>query len=229
MSDSVNIFDYFKVIKKHWRIIAVLFIVTEIVTLIFTLKQDRVYEATATILSPEIISEGKPSGLSSLLSEGIPAGLFGNGAASQAIIAMLKSRRMAECVARNFNLTTVYKTDNNIAAAEKVRSMTKVFLSRDNIILVKVGAPTPKLAADIANFYSTNLDSLNESLKISPVKPVATLLDSALPSKFPVRPKMKLNLLVSGILALLVGILVVFVLEYIMPPGNGIKRGTAKV
>lgn len=220
MSDDINIFDYLKVIKKYWYILFIVFIVTEIIILIFTVRQDKIYEATATILAPEIISEGKPSGISSIFGEGIPAGLFGNGAASQAIIAMLKSRRMAEYAVRNFNLTSVYKTRSIITAAEKIRAKTKVSLSKDNIIMVKVGAPSPKLAADIANFYSANLDSLNEQLKVSSVKPIATLLDSALPPKTAARPRLMLNLLVGGILALLVGIFISFFFEYLVSSRN---------
>lgn len=228
MLEEIDIRNYFRVLKKYWRIWVVIFLVAEFITLILSVRQEKVYEATATILAPEIISEGKFSGISSILGEGFPSGLLGGGAASQAVIAMLKSRRMAEYVARDFNLMAVYKTKNNITAAERIRAMTKISLSKDNTIMVKVGAPNPILAANIANFYATNLDSLNEELKVSSVKPITTLLDSALPSPKPVKPRVKLNLLISGVFSLFIGILLSFIIEYFNNPLNQKKINTVK-
>ncbi|MDD5528886.1 MAG: Wzz/FepE/Etk N-terminal domain-containing protein [bacterium] len=215
MNEEINILDYFKVIIKHWRLLSILFIAIEIVTLIFSITQARLYEATATILQPEMISDVKSgSGLSSLLAQQLPSGLYGGGTASQAIVTMLKSRRMAELVEQNFNLMAFFKTKTHLDAVSKIREMTSISLPKDNTISIKVSASDPKLAASMANFYATNLDSINEKLKISSVKPIATLLDSAIPPEYPSSPKVKFNLLIAGALALFVGILLSFFLEY---------------
>jgi uncharacterized protein involved in exopolysaccharide biosynthesis len=216
MNEEINILDYFKVVKKHWRLWSVLFVVIEIITLVFSVTQVKLYEATATILQPEMISDvrSSSSGLSSLLAQQLPGGLYGGGAASQAIIVMLKSRRMAEFVEQNFNIMAFYKIKTHSDAVSKIRGMTSVSLSKDNTIAIRVSASDPKLAANIANFYATNLDSINEKLKISSVKPIATLLDSAMTPRSPSSPRVKFNLLVAGILALFIGILLSFLLEY---------------
>jgi polysaccharide biosynthesis transport protein len=215
MSEEINILDYFKVIKKHWRLLGILFVVIEIIALVYSVTQVKLYEATATILQPEMISDIKSgSGLSSLLAQQLPGGLYGGGAASQAIIVMLKSRLMAEFVEQNFNILTSYKIKTHSDAVTIIRGMTSASLSKDNTIAIKVSAIDPKLAASIANFYATNLDSINEKLKISSVKPIATLLDSAIPPRFPSSPRVKFNLFVAGVLALFIGILLSFFLEY---------------
>ncbi|MDD2890061.1 MAG: Wzz/FepE/Etk N-terminal domain-containing protein [bacterium] len=215
MSEEINILDYFKVIKKHWRLLVILFIVIEIITFVFSITRTKLYDATATILQPEMISDVKSgSGLSSLLAQQLPGGLYGGGAASQAILVMLKSRRMAEFVEQNFNILALYKIKSHSDAVTQIRGMTSISLSKDNTITINVTAVDPKLAANIANFYAANLDSINEKLKISSIKPIATLLDSAVTPQFPSYPKIKFNLLVAGILALFIGILLSFFLEY---------------
>lgn len=225
MSDEINIHGYLRIIKKHWKIWVIIFLIVEIITLIRSVKQEKTYEATATILPPEIATgELNPSEF--MFGGGLPVGLFGGGTASQAIIAMLKSRRMAEHVAERFNLKDVYKTNTNMAAAEVVRANIRISLSKDYIIIVKVESADPKLAAGIANFYVTNLDSINEELKVSSVKPVATLLDSALPPTAPSKPTVGLNLFISGVLALLIGILLSFLLEYFITTEKQLKTKT---
>ena len=88
-------------------------------------------------------------------------------------------------------------------------------MTKEGIISVSVRAKDPCLAAELTNLYVSNLDKINDELKVTSLKPIVTVLDPAIPSDIPCSPKVKLSLVISGVLSLFVGILGAFFMHYI--------------
>ena len=217
MDEEVNILDYFRIIKSKWKICVSIFVVAEIAVLIITLITPNIYESTATLLSPEMTSEEKGMSMSRLpymFKEGLPAGLYGGGTATQVVIAMLKSKRMAKDIVEKFKLENFYKAKSTSLAIGNLQNSTDISVSKEGVILITVGSKDSNLSAKIANFYVTNLDPMNDKLKITSIKPIATLLDQAMPADFPSSPRLKLNILIAGVLSIFVGVLLSFLINY---------------
>ncbi len=219
MDEEINILDYFRVIKNKWKLTISIFVLIEIVTLIITLRTPKIYESTASILTSEI-TEGKnalllQSGLPYMLKEALPAGLYGGGAATQVVIAMLKSRKMAGDVVEKLKLKKLYSVKSSSPVIRNLRNSTNISVSKEGVILIKVSSIDPELSAKIANFYVENLDCINDELKITSVKPIATLLDRAIPAESYSSPNLKLNLIMSGMFSLFIGVFLSFFINYL--------------
>ena len=218
MDEEINIIEYFRIIKKKWKIITLIFVIAEAITLLWVLLLPPIYESTATLLPPESITERESeilSRLPSTVKEQLPVGLLRDGTVSQIIIAMLKSRKMAEAVKAEFSSKSRYKRKLVSSIFKKLRSLTTISMTKEGIISVSVRAEDPYLAAELTNLYVSNLDKLNNELKITSLKPMVTILDPAIPSDAPCSPKVMLSLVISGLLSLFVGILGSFFMHYI--------------
>ena len=172
--DEVTLFDYWQVIsKRKWGIIALCTVMT-VGTLVVSFLLPKIYESTATLL-PQLESNN-----------GVGLGaLFGSGAASSAaqslgislpgspatptdiFTAMLKSRIMADDIIRQFNLMEHYETKTMHDARGNLEGATRIVVTKEKVIKVAVEDKDPQLASDIANFYVSNLDRLNQTLSVS--------------------------------------------------------------
>ena len=80
--------------------------------------------------------------------------------------AMLKSRVMADAVIRQFNLDMMWAKSMG-DARRALAASTKISVEKDKTLKIVVEANDPQLAADIANFYVTNLDRMNRTVNIT--------------------------------------------------------------
>ena len=163
--------------------IGVLFVVTVLVTMVVNFRMPKIYESTTTLLPS--LGSGEGGGMlgNLLMASGGGGGGGGSSLGSAAsslgiampgapatptdiFMAMLKSRIMADEVIRQFDLQTVWA--KTMGEARKVLAgSTQVTVSKDKTIKIVVEANDPQLAADIANFYVTNLDRLNRTLNVT--------------------------------------------------------------
>jgi len=67
---------------------------------------------------------------------------------------------MAQDLVDRFNLKGYYKAKYTEEAIQGIQNATDISVSKEGVISVKVEDKDPKLAADIANAYVTNLDRL---------------------------------------------------------------------
>jgi len=173
-SDEVTLFDYWQVLaKRKWQIIALCAVITT-AALVVSVLLPKIYESTATLL-PQLESNNG-FGLGALLTSGAAnsaaqsLGISLPGAPAtptDLFMAMLKSRIMSDDTIRRFNLTEYYKKktmqDTRIALEDSI----KLSLTKEKVIKVTVEDKDPQLASDIANFYVSNLDRLNQTLSVS--------------------------------------------------------------
>jgi uncharacterized protein involved in exopolysaccharide biosynthesis len=172
--DEVNLLDYWRVIWKRRRLIGGLFGAVVVTALVVSLLLPKIYESTATLL-PSLESK-ESGGLGALLAATAAGGaaqslgisLPGAPATPTDIfVAMLKSRIMADEVIKRFNLKDLYEKKTMQDTRKALEGDTKITVAKEKVIKITVEAKTPQLAADIANFYVSNLDRLNRTLNVS--------------------------------------------------------------
>jgi len=161
--EEVNLLDYWRVIWKNKGLIIGLCFTSVLAALVFSLLSPKIYESTVTILAPK---EGGGGGmLSTLAASGLVQQLPGISIPSltptrDTFISILKSRTMAQDVVEQFNLKERYQAEYLSDAIKALQEATDIKVSKEGVISVTVEDTDPKLAADIANFYATNLDRL---------------------------------------------------------------------
>jgi uncharacterized protein involved in exopolysaccharide biosynthesis len=173
IEDDINLLDYWQVIRKRWKIIAGIFGVSVVITAVVSLFMTPIYQAKTTIMPVES-SGGRLSGTLQNLSSlpfvgGMVPGI--GGASASKLVTVLNSRTLAEDVIQTFDLMKVIfkgKKDNPPTLQDAVRSLTGITKITDNkkegVISISVEYKDPKIAADIANHYTTVLQKfINEN------------------------------------------------------------------
>ena len=163
--EEVNLLDYWRVVRKHLRLIVILCVVAVLATMGYSLRMPKVYESTATILMPDERGARNLGLATALAASGIVQSVPGLPMPSMTpqrdiFVSILKSRTMAQDVVERFNLQQRYEVPFLSDAIRRLLSSTTVSLSREGIISVKVAETDPQLAADIANFFVVNLDQM---------------------------------------------------------------------
>ena len=173
-TDEVTLFDYWQVIsKRKWGILALCAVMT-VGTLVVSLFLQKIYESTATLL-PQLESNNGvglgalfASGAASSAAQSLGISLPGSPATpTDVFTAMLKSRIMADDIIRRFDLMEHYETKTMHDARGSLEGATRIVVTKEKVIKVAVEDKDPQLASDIANFYVSNLDRLNQTLSVS--------------------------------------------------------------
>ena len=173
-TDEVTLFDYWQVIsKRKWGIIALCAVMT-MGTLVVSFLLPKIYESTATLL-PQLESNNGvglgalfASGAASSAAQSLGISLPGSPATpTDVFTAMLKSRIMADDIIRRFDLMEHYETKTVHDARGSLEGATRIVVTKEKVIKVAVEDKDPQLASDIANFYVSNLDRLNQTLSVS--------------------------------------------------------------
>src|SRR5437867_519288 len=171
--DEVNLLDYWRVVWKRRRLIGGLFVSAVLTALVVSLLMPKIYESTATLLPSLESKDG--GGLGALLAasgaggtaQSLGISLPGAPATpTDLFVAMLKSRIMADAVITRFNLMDLYEAKTMQDTRKALEGDTRVTVAKEKVIKITVEAKSPPLAADIANFYVSNLDRLNRTLNV---------------------------------------------------------------
>jgi uncharacterized protein involved in exopolysaccharide biosynthesis len=172
--EEVTLLDYWQVVSKRKRPIAAFCSAIALIALVVSLLLPKIYESTATLL-PQLESNNG-LGLGALLTSGaansaaqtLGISLPGAPATPTDIFnAMLKSRIMADEVIRRFNLLEHYDKKTMHDARLVLEAATRIVVTKEKVIKVTVEDKDPQLASEIANFYVSNLDRLNQTLSVS--------------------------------------------------------------
>jgi len=169
--DEINLLDYWRVIIKRWRIIALIFWASVIAAAIVSLLMTPIYQAKVTIMPIESSGGRLSSALRSLGSVPFVGGMLPSGGASaNKLEAVLKSRTMAEDVIQSLDLIKILfeePQDEPPSLQDAVRSLTGITKFADDkkgLISISVEYKDPGIAADIANQFTVALKRfLNEN------------------------------------------------------------------
>jgi len=173
IEDEINLLDYWRIVMKRWKIIAGIFVISVVTAAIISLLMTPIYQAKATLMPVES-SGGRLSGaLQNLGSLPFVGGMVPGigGASASKLVAVLNSRTLAEDVIHALNLTRIFfkdKKDKPPSLEDAVESLTDITKIADDkkggVISISVEYKDPKIAADIANHYTTVLQKfINEN------------------------------------------------------------------
>jgi uncharacterized protein involved in exopolysaccharide biosynthesis len=173
-SEEMGLFDYWNIIaNRKWQIVAISAAMVS-AALVISLLLPKIYESTATLLP--LLESNNSVGLGALLASGAAGsaaqtlGISLPGAPAtptDIFTAMLKSRVMADDVIHKFNLLDRYQKNTMQETRLALEGATRIVVSKEKVIKVTVEDKDPQLASDIANFYVSNLDRLNQTVSVS--------------------------------------------------------------
>jgi len=160
---QVTLADYVSVIwRRRWMIVS-LCLTSLLGTVIATLLSTKVYEATATLVAPR---EGPGTGLLGSLAaasgiiQQIPISMPSFTPNRDLLLGVLKSRTITLSVSDRFKLRERYRVRYTEDAIKALRDRTSVTMSKEGVIVIRVADVDPAVAAEMANFYVTELDRM---------------------------------------------------------------------
>lgn len=161
--DEIDLLDYWRVIWKYGRLIGIFFSASVLAALILGLVAPKIYESKATIITPR--EGGGGNLLSAIGASGLIQQLPGISIPSltpnkDTFISILKSRTIAQDLVEQLKLKDYYKAKHLEDAISSLQGTTKVSLTKEGVIEIKVEDTDPKMAANIANAYTDHLDRL---------------------------------------------------------------------
>lgn len=209
-------FDLLEIIRKLWGkkfFLMYCVFIPAIIALVVSLLIPKRYSSSATVLSPEVASGG---GIIQTPFGGFSSsGLGQSTISSQAVIALLKSDKMLEDMVDHFNLVEELRFKKKRSAMEFLRDeMSSVELvANEGIIKISVWAFSPKMSKKMVEFYLANLENLNRTLEMTTQSPVVKVISPPFVPEKKSFPRVKFNMVVSGFLGLIVGLLFIYFKE----------------
>ncbi|KXG78343.1 putative capsular polysaccharide biosynthesis protein YwqC [Fervidicola ferrireducens] len=196
--DIINLKDVIAVLRKRSRLIAAVVVVCVAVAVIYTfLIKKPVYESYTTIMVgkpvPRVQDSSTPVTYQELQTNRLLVSTYGE---------IAKSRSTLEEVIRKLNLNTTY---------EKLKEQVKVKLVKNTeIIEIRAADHDPGMAATIANAVAESFS--RQVIRIMNVENVQ-VIDEAIPIYEKVQPKPLLNLMLSLVVGLIMGVALAFLKE----------------
>ncbi|PKL45784.1 MAG: hypothetical protein CVV41_01925 [Candidatus Riflebacteria bacterium HGW-Riflebacteria-1] len=161
--DEIDLFELFRVLVKHWKLVIVMPFVVAIVVAIYSLTLPNHFKASSTIF---VHSNSKLSALSSLPFAGMIPGL-GGGGGSEYLMVYLKSRTMSDRIIKRFGIASNpaivgdspkedIKYDELLKIVDRIVSVDK---DKDGLITISAETLSPEVSAEIAMAYVSYLSS----------------------------------------------------------------------
>lgn len=194
--EEISLREIFFILRKHLRLIVLLLTLSIALSATVTFFiLDKEYSAFTTLMvgkPRDYINENKIEYNELLLNQKLVS-TYGE---------LIKTRVVSEKVISNLDLSLSYNA---------FRNKVNVSLVKDTeIIGITVTDTDPSLAAEIANeTASVFMETVQEIMKVENVQ----VIDRAEPSDTPVSPRPMLNIAVSAILGLMLGVFIAFLIE----------------
>lgn len=170
----VTLFDYWDVLVARRYMIGGIVLLATILVLGISLLLPKMYESTSSVL-PQL--ESKEGGMLAALltspatgsmAQNLGLGLPGLPTTpTDVFVSILKSRLMADEVIKTFDLMNRYREKTMVDTRKELEDHLRITVTKEKVIKVTVEDEDPQKAADIANFYVSNLDRLNRTVTVS--------------------------------------------------------------
>ena len=197
MEEKIDLREYFAIIKKRFWIIAIITVVAMVVSgVISFFMLSPVYESKSTLIVNTEKNEetqmitGDQFSVSQKL-----AVTYGE---------IIKSRAVLESVISNLKLDSEYE--------DLVEKITVSPVKDTQIISISVQDTNPKKARDIANEIPKVFEK--EVKRITKANDIQ-VIDKAILPENPIKPNKMMNVAIAAVLGMMIGLFVVFVLEYL--------------
>ena len=197
MEETIDLREYFAIIKKRFWIIGLITVIAMVVSgVISFFMLSPVYESKSTLIVNTEKNEetqmitGDQFSVSQKL-----AVTYGE---------IIKSRAVLESVISNLKLDSEYE--------DLVEQITVSPVQDTQIISISVQDTNPKKARDIANEIPKVFEK--EVKRITKANDIQ-VIDKAILPENPIKPNKMMNVAIAAVLGMMIGLFVVFVLEYL--------------
>ena len=197
MEETIDLREYFAIIKKRFWIIALITVVAMVVSgVISFFMLSPVYESKSTL----IVNTEKNEDTQMITGDQFNvtqklAVTYGE---------IIKSRAVLESVISNLKLDSEYE--------DLVEQITVSPVKDTQIISISVQDTNPKKARDIANEIPKVFEK--EVKRITKANDIQ-VIDKAILPENPIKPNKIMNVAIAAVLGMMIGLFVVFVLEYL--------------
>ncbi len=197
MEETIDLREYFAIIKKRFWIIALLAIISALISgVISFFMLNPVYEAKSTL----IVNADKQAETQIVTGDQITvtqklAVTYGE---------IIKSRIVLDDVIKNLKLENTYESLSGQITVSPVKDT--------QIISISVQDTNPQKARDIANEIPKVFEK--EAKRITKANDVQ-VIDKAILPKNPIKPNKVMNVLIAFVLGTMIGLFVVFLIEYL--------------
>lgn len=197
MEETIDLREYFAIIKKRFWIIALITVVAMVVSgVISFFMLSPVYESKSTL----IVNTEKNEETQMITGDQFTvtqklAVTYGE---------IIKSRAVLESVISNLKLDSEYE--------DLVEKITVSPVKDTQIISISVQDTNPKKARDIANEIPKVFEK--EVKRITKANDIQ-VIDKAILPENPIKPNKMMNVAIAAVLGMMIGLFVVFVLEYL--------------
>ena len=197
MEETIDLREYFAIIKKRFWIIAIITVVAMVVSgVISFFMLSPVYESKSTL----IVNTEKNEETQMITGDQFTvtqklAVTYGE---------IIKSRAVLESVISNLKLDSEYE--------DLVEKITVSPVKDTQIISISVQDTNPKKARDIANEIPKVFEK--EVKRITKANDIQ-VIDKAILPENPIKPNKMMNVAIAAVLGMMIGLFVVFVLEYL--------------
>jgi len=202
--------------QKWWLLLATLAVMAA--TAGVSLSMPPIYRATALLVPPETdVAWPTPDGMKTRFgAAGVGGAIKPGTTATDVIIGMLKSRRLAHAVMDKFDLQNVYaaeppdlplprlpgkKSGQQILRSDvldKLRSRTDIGVTKEGLLSIRVEDRDPQRAAAMVQCYLDELNRANMELLTTYNQYLARVLDAPVVPDKKHRPRVKFNTALSG-------------------------------
>jgi uncharacterized protein involved in exopolysaccharide biosynthesis len=166
--DEIDLAEYLSVIWRHRWMIAVLCLVSMMLTMAWTLAKPRQYASTTIIIPPvELLQDQVGGGIGGLgaIGKSMLRSVMDTGSTADIYAEILKSREVGDALVDRFNLVTTYKRVRfRSDALTWLRKNTKIETTDQGAVKITVTDLDPNRACAITRAYVQELDKQNKRL-----------------------------------------------------------------
>ena len=164
----------------------------------------RVYKVEVSLIPSQEESFGGISALKRFLPGEIPQEITG----PQAVMAILRSRKIAEDVVNTFKLDSIYGVLNTDEAVNRFSKKMEVGVDYETgVVTFTLKGDDPERLYRISTYLVRHMEDFNEELKLSIEKPFVRVLDPPYVPQLPYWPRKKIVFGISLILGFFIGLL----------------------
>lgn len=197
MEETIDLKEYFQIVKKRvWIIVLITSVAIIVSAIISFFVLSPVYQSNTTL----IVNSDKSPGAEVITTDQI------NVSEKLAVIygEIIKSKSVLDEVADKLGLKGGYEEISEYINVSSV--------NQTQIIEVSVQDTNPRRTADIANAIpKASTKEVKRITKANSVK----VIDKAIVPKIPIKPNKVMNIAIAGVLGIMISLFVIFLLEYL--------------
>lgn len=181
--EKLDFWIFLETFFKWWRVIVFNILTVTLLTIVISLVLPKKWSATAIILPPSASTSslnvediGSAYTLSSMALSALP-GII---SPSDVIVGILQSETIMEKIIDRFNIMNRYKIKKLDSAFKKIKKITNISVSKEQMVKIEVTTEDPKFSADIANAYVEEIDKFNKDVLMTTGKQFRVFLEKRL-------------------------------------------------